>query len=74
MILEPVFRFLVGGVVVSLFALLEGVLKPKSFAGLLSAAPSVALAKITLTVAKKGRAGVQQGRSFLIIEAVWDRH
>jgi len=47
-------RFLVGGLVVSLFAVIGGALKPKSFAGLFAAAPSVALATITLTVLKKG--------------------
>ena len=53
--MEFVTRFLVGGTVVSIFALLGGVLKPKSFAGLFGAAPSVALATITLTVLKKGK-------------------
>lgn len=47
-------RFLVGGVVVSLFAIIGDILKPKSFAGLFGAAPSVALATLTLTVATEG--------------------
>jgi Protein of unknown function (DUF3147) len=47
-------RFITGGIVVSLFALIGGVLRPKSFVGLLAAAPSVALATITLTVMRKG--------------------
>ena len=47
-------RFLIGGAVVSVFALIGDVLKPKSFAGLLGAAPSVALATLGLTVATKG--------------------
>lgn len=47
-------RFITGGIVVSLFALVGGVLRPKSFAGLFAAAPSVALATITLTVVRKG--------------------
>ena len=55
MIKELILRFLAGGVIVSLFAMLGGALKPKSFAGLLSAAPSVALATLTLTVLKKGK-------------------
>jgi hypothetical protein len=41
---EYVVRFLVGGVVVSAFAMLGDILRPKSFAGLFGAAPSVALA------------------------------
>jgi hypothetical protein len=48
-------RFLVGGLVVSLFATLGDVLRPKSFAGLLGAAPSIALATIALTIREKGR-------------------
>ena len=54
MIVELLLRFVVGGVVVSVFAMLGGALKPKSFAGLFGAAPSVALATISLTVMKKG--------------------
>jgi hypothetical protein len=41
--MQFIFRFIVGGVIVSLFAGLGGVLKPKSFAGLFGAASSVAL-------------------------------
>ena len=55
MIPELILRFVVGGVVVSLFAMLGGAVKPKSFAGLFIFAPSVALATITLTVVKKGK-------------------
>ena len=50
------FRFVVGGFVVSLFAVLGDVLKPKSFAGLFGAAPSVALATLSLTVLADGKA------------------
>ena len=41
---EILARFVIGGVVVSVFALIGDVIKPKSFAGLFGAAPSVALA------------------------------
>jgi Protein of unknown function (DUF3147) len=51
---EMLFRFLVGGIVVSTFSTLGDVLKPKSFAGLFGAAPSVALATLALTIAKEG--------------------
>jgi len=47
-------RFLVGGAVVSAFAIIGDLLKPKRFAGLLGAAPSVALATLGLTVASEG--------------------
>jgi hypothetical protein len=52
---EAIARFLIGGVIVSVFAVLGNLFKPKSFAGLFGAAPSVALATLTLTVAKNGR-------------------
>jgi hypothetical protein len=53
---EIVLRMIVGGGVVSVFALLGDLLKPKSFAGLFGAAPSVALATLALTVMKEGKA------------------
>lgn len=52
--MEILLRFVIGGFVVSLFALLADALKPRSFAGLFSAAPSVALATIALTLHKNG--------------------
>ncbi len=51
---QLVIRFIVGGVVVSTFALIGDLLKPKSFAGLFGAAPSVALATLSLTVKTDG--------------------
>jgi hypothetical protein len=48
------FRFLVGGLFVSAFATLGNILKPKSFAGLFGAAPSIALATLSLTIATEG--------------------
>jgi hypothetical protein len=47
-------RFLIGGFVVSTFATLGDLFKPKSFAGLFGAAPAVALATLVLTVSAKG--------------------
>ena len=52
---QLIFRFAVGGLIVSLFVALGDVLKPKSFAGLFAAAPSVALAALGLTIAADGR-------------------
>jgi uncharacterized membrane protein (GlpM family) len=52
---ELVFRFLIGGAVVSIFAVLAEIFKPKSFAGLFGAAPSVALATIGITIAHSGQ-------------------
>jgi len=52
---DIVTRFVLGGLIVSLFALAGDLLKPKSFAGLFGAAPSVALASLGLTIARQGR-------------------
>ena len=51
---EYVVRFLVGGLVVSTFATLGDILRPKSFAGLFGAAPSVALATLGIAVYRHG--------------------
>src|SRR5579863_8998084 len=53
--METLIRFLTGGFVVSAFAVIGGLFKPASFAGLFGAAPSVALAPISLVVAKEGK-------------------
>jgi uncharacterized membrane protein (GlpM family) len=48
-------RFVVGGLIVSLFSLLGGLFRPIGFAGLFGAAPSVALATLSLVIAKEGQ-------------------
>jgi hypothetical protein len=48
-------RIVFGGMFVSAFAILSDVLKPKRFAGLFGAAPSVALATLALTVKAQGQ-------------------
>ncbi|UWU75485.1 DUF3147 family protein [Bradyrhizobium huanghuaihaiense] len=53
---EYVIRFLAGGAVVSVFAMLGDLLRPKSFAGLFGAAPSVALATLGIAVYQHGAA------------------
>lgn len=59
-------RFAIGGFVVSAFAALGGALKPKSFAGLFGAAPSVALATLSLTIVVRGRLyAAQEARSMI---------
>ncbi len=52
--MQPLVRFLIGGAVVSVFALAGDLLRPKSFAGLFAAAPSVALATLALTAWQDG--------------------
>lgn len=49
-------RFLIGGIVVSVFAILGDLFRPKSFAGLFGAAPSIALATLGLTILHNGKA------------------
>ncbi|MBV8732591.1 MAG: DUF3147 family protein [Acidobacteriia bacterium] len=52
--MDLVLRFIIGGLVVSAFATLGDLLKPRSFAGLFGAAPSVALATLALTMHREG--------------------
>jgi hypothetical protein len=52
--LEYGLRFLAGGIVVSAFAALGDTLRPKSFASLFGAAPSIALATLLITLSHKG--------------------
>jgi len=64
---ELFLRFVVGGLAVSLFAVLGDMLKPKSFAGLFGAAPSVALASLGLAVAQHGKTyAAQEARSMVL--------
>jgi uncharacterized membrane protein (GlpM family) len=65
--MQLVFRFVVGGLVVSLFAVTGDVLKPKSFAGLFGAAPSVALATLALTIVAEGKVySALEARSMIV--------
>jgi hypothetical protein len=61
-----IFRFVVGGILVSIFSILGDLLKPRSFAGLFSAAPSVALATLSLTILTDGKLyAAREGRSMI---------
>ncbi len=65
--MDYLIRFVAGGVLVSLFAMVGDVLRPKSFAGLFGAAPSVALATLTLAFCKHGGRYVSiEGRSMIL--------
>ena len=60
-------RFFVGGVVVSVFAILGDILRPKSFAGLFGAAPSIALATVEISIHEHGKAyAAFEARSMLM--------
>jgi Protein of unknown function (DUF3147) len=63
---EYLVRFVVGGLVVSAFAMLGDLLRPKSFAGLFAAAPSVALATLGIAVIEHGAEyAAAEGRSMV---------
>ena len=47
--MEYVIRFLLGGLIVSAFAILSDLLRPRTFSGLFGAAPTVALATLGIT-------------------------
>lgn len=64
---EILIRFLIGGISVSLFAIIGDLFKPKSLAGLFGAAPSIALATLALTIASDGAAYASvEARSMMI--------
>ena len=53
--IEMAARFVIGGIVVSLFSVIADLCRPKSFAGLFGAAPSIALATVGLTIHSEGK-------------------
>ncbi|HLJ67761.1 MAG TPA: DUF3147 family protein [Chloroflexota bacterium] len=66
MVVELIIRFVIGGLIVCAFALLGDTLRPKSFAGIFGAAPSVALATLGLTYITKGPSiSSLEGRSMM---------
>ncbi len=73
MLTELLLRFAVGGLVVSAFSVVGELLRPRSFAGIFGAAPSVALATLGLTFARhppdyivtEGRSMVAGGIAFV---------
>jgi Protein of unknown function (DUF3147) len=68
--MQFILRFIVGGAIVSMFAALGDVLKPKSFAGLFGAAPSVALATLGLTIVTNGKLYAAQEAHSMIVGAL----
>jgi hypothetical protein len=53
-VLEYLLRFVAGGIAVSAFAALGDGLRPKSFAGIFGAAPSIALVTLLIAIVQKG--------------------
>lgn len=63
-------RVIAGGALVVLFALISDALKPKMFAGLFSAAPSVATASLLVTGLALGSTKMQTYSSGMILGAI----
>lgn len=67
---EILVRIILGGLIVSAFAIVGEVVKPKSFAGLFGAAPSVALASLGLALIQHGRNYASEEARSMIVGAV----
>jgi Protein of unknown function (DUF3147) len=67
---EIIVRFLIGGFVVSAFSLISDLFKPKTFAGLFGAAPSVALATLGLAVVKAGKPAAEAEARSMVLGAI----
>lgn len=63
-------KMLNGGIFVVAFALVAEVLSPKRFAGLFSAAPSIALANLLVVLLTKGRGQALANLSGMIVGAL----
>jgi hypothetical protein len=70
MIGELALRFVLGGAVVSAFAVIGEVFEPKTFAGLFGAAPSVALATLALLYRSDGAEATATAARWMVIGAV----
>lgn len=65
--LVHILRFLIGGIVVSIFAVIGDLFRPRTFSGLFGAAPTIALATLGITYIQKGSQHVAiEGRSMLL--------
>src|SRR4051794_39166221 len=67
---ELAIRFVLGGLIVSAFAVIGDMLHPKTFAGIFGAAPSVALASLGLAFLTKGAADAATDGRAMIAGAV----
>ena len=68
--MELVVRFLLGGAIVSAFAVVGELFKPKTFSGLFGAAPSVAIASLALAFSGHSKSYVGFEARTMIIGAV----
>ena len=67
---ELIARFLIGGAFVSFFSAVAEVFRPKSFAGLFGAAPSIALATLAITISERGKHYAAIEAHFMIFGAI----
>ena len=63
-------RGLVGGALVVVFALIGEVVKPKAFSGLFSAAPSVAVASLAITIVAESADKARQASIGMVVGGV----
>lgn len=68
--IDNLLRFLIGGVVVSVFAVVGDLVKPESLGGIFAAAPTIALATIPLTLHQHGSAYVATEARSMVAGAV----
>jgi uncharacterized membrane protein len=69
-VVEIAAKALLGGVLVVLFACVSEVFSPKSFSGILSAAPSVALASLSVTMVAESGHGAALAAQGMILGTV----
>jgi len=67
---EVLLRFVVGGVLVSAFAVVGELFAPKTFSGLFGAAPSVGIATLALTFRKDGPVAVSTEARWMLVAVV----
>ena len=67
---EMIARFVIGGAIVSFFAVIAEVCRPKSFAGLFGAAPSVALTTIGIAILQHGKGYADTEARSMILGAI----
>jgi hypothetical protein len=68
--MEWALRFLLGGLLVCAFATIGDILKPRGFAGLFGAAPSVAVASLTISALSQGSVAASQSSQAMMPGAI----
>ena len=68
--MELIVRFLLGGAIVSAFAVVGELFKPKTFSGLFGAAPSVAIASLGLAFASHSTKYVSSEARTMVIGSI----